>query len=306
MSIQKNPKTNSPKQSKSKSKSNRSRKARNKPAAYISTVRTSFSFKQTKDGATVQFQEIFPIFPSTAGLDIVIPISPTKWIGTRMASFASTYGTFRPIKLSVSYAPVVGTANSGTIASCAIYAGNRLPTVSSKEELVRTLASTAGGMLTAVYNRASVYVRCSTSLSQNSFPTTEISDDDIPMNIIFASNGVSQAYGYAIINGKFSFHNPQIGASPSPIAYNGFVEVQPDKDNDTTKFQLKTPLNVGTGTPVSFNLGEPMRNTTGAVVAPALTTLQGVLTAPNIITVATRFQQVANVFMSIIGRSPNF
>lgn len=304
MSSQKNTKKQNAKQS--NKQKNRKRRNRNKPAAYVSTVRTSFSFKQTKDGAVVHFQEIFPIFPSTVGLDIVIPISPTKWIGTRMATFASTYGTFRPIGLTVSYAPVVGTSMSGSIAACAIYAGNRLPTVSSKEELVRTLASTAGGMLTAVYNKAAVSVRCSTSLSQNSFPTTDISDDDIPMNIIFASNGVSQSYGYAIINGKFSFHNPQLGVSPVAIAYNGFVSVNPDKEKDETKFELRSPLDLGVGTPISFHLGAPMRNQSGAVIAPALTTLMGILTAPNIITVATRFQQVANVFMSVIGRSPNF
>lgn len=304
MSSEKN--SNQSPQPKSKKHNKKKRRNRNKPAAYVSTVRTSFSFKQTKDGAIVQFQEIFPIFPSTEGLDIVIPVSPTKWIGTRMATFASTYGTFRPMKLNVSYSPVVGTANSGSIAACAIYAGNRLPSVSSKEELVRTLASTAGGMLTAVYNRASVNVRCATSLSQNSFPTTDISDDDIPMNIIFASNGVSQSYGYAIIKGKFSFHNPQLGTSPTPVAYNGYVSVTPDEKNDTTAFTLRSPLDLAAGTPLSFNLGAPLRNQTGAIVAPALSTLNGVLTSPNVITVATRFKQIADIFLSIIGRSPNF
>lgn len=46
---------------------------------------------------------------------VVIPSNPAYWTGTRVASIASTYSNYRPIRMSFHYVPQVSVTTPGTV-----------------------------------------------------------------------------------------------------------------------------------------------------------------------------------------------
>lgn len=210
-------------------------------------VPSAFAFKtvanstlRTMRGGSVRLycHEQFAVWASTNDkVTFALPITPSKWQGTRTAQLCSTFSSHRPIYLRMSWKPTVGTTTEGSIAFGTIFAGNKV-SWNNLEEAQRALTSSNGGFLATVYLPSGRNVQLGTSLTQNTYPLNNIDPDDIPFWILGTSTLTSGNIGHLVIDAVFSLTNP-IASNISPLPSTQFVlTATHDADNDTTTMSL--------------------------------------------------------------------
>lgn len=177
----------------------------------------------TRSGAVHLYaRETFPITIAESDvLSFALPFTPSKWKETRTGTLVSTYQTFRPIKIRLTWQPSISTATAGTIAFGTVFAGNKL----SYEDAVsasNALISTNGGFQSTVWRMTSRMVQLGTSLPRNNYPTTAVNPDDIPLWIVSAVQGLEAEgiIGHLVVDMQLSLTNPVnsgINTLPSTI-----------------------------------------------------------------------------------------
>lgn len=242
-------------------------KARSIPAAYTSSSSAYASFN--KINSTISFQEMFTVDCSQGYF--VLPLSPTKWAGTRTRTLVQTYGSFRPLRIQVSYQPSVATSTGGVIAIGTVFNGNRIDLTSDVASNIGAISSLANSFMTQVYQRCSMPLRLGTALSRNNYPTTLIDEDDIPLWIVSQSTVASP--GFIIISGLLSVHNP-MNVQVSSISGSAVGSiVKPTEEGGETTLQIPAGNLSGgfaVGDTVKFVASKELQSTTGNIIYHAL------------------------------------
>lgn len=185
------------------------------PASYGWSGSATANLLNRGGQAIIQSREIFPVtYSSASTLDIMIPMNPAQWIGTRTAQLASTFAAYRPTQIKIQWFNSTGTSTPGTISVGTVFAGTTL-NLPDRATAGSVLPATNGGFITAIWRQQTTGVRLATSLRANNFPTNEIQADDIPFWIVASFNGVTASdntiLGNIIVNARFSMYNPTMG-----------------------------------------------------------------------------------------------
>jgi len=202
--------------SKSKAKSNRKTrrgKSKNLPAAigstnrpYYKTVSTSANSCRVKgyDMVSSSLQSPPPISEDMAVFS-VITANPAYWTGTRVASIASSYSQYRPLKFVAHFYPQVATTSNGLVT-----AGTLWNTDVRAAAFQQTLATSNGGRIYPVYSKAKHFINLKTALPRNMFDIAGYLDSKTnPFNFIACSfNYVGIVPGYYMIEWEYEFKNP--------------------------------------------------------------------------------------------------
>lgn len=218
------------------------------PAAYRTDLSTNASINVLNGRTTLFSREIFPIVKSENEIfDLMIPMTPTKWTGTRTSALASTYQSFRPLYVSISFMPTNGTSTAGSLAVGTLWDGNSSD-INSRTAAITQLPSMNGGFLTSLYTRCSRRVGLGTSLRANTFPTGDINSDDIPFWIIctcdsgnITNNGT---VGNLVVTSRFALHNAINRSVSSTGALNIPATIQKEAAQTPTYSILKVAKNV--------------------------------------------------------------
>lgn len=245
----------------------RGSKARSIPAAYTSSSRANASFN--KVNSTISFQEMFTIDCSQGYY--VLPLSPTKWAGTRTRALVQTYGSFRPLRIQVSYQPSVATSTAGVIAVGTVFNGNRIDLTSDVASNIGSISSLANSFMTQVYKPCSMPLRLGTALSRNNYPTTLINEDDIPLWIVSQASIASP--GYIVVSGLLSVHNPMNVQVSSVSGSAVGTIVKPTEEGGETILQIPAGNLSGgfsVGDTIKFVASKELSSTTGNVIYHAL------------------------------------
>lgn len=145
-----------------------------------------------------------------AGVFWTFPVNPVYWTGTQIAALASSFMSYRPMRIQVHYQPKVGTNTAGSV-----YFGTAFDKAVTSSNTPRMLTTSNGGFMTQVYNRATSNVRCGTSLPQNLYKIAG-SPDDVDSNpftmIAYTDANVAGAPGDFTISYVFKLANPGITA----------------------------------------------------------------------------------------------
>lgn len=265
----------------SKQVKNKSRKRRQRrrdftltraPAGFGATVRASTRLIQRDDGsATLITQEIFPIPAKRSGVSFMLPATPTKWLGTRAQTLASTYTSFRPLSVELRYLPTVSSASAGYVSIGTVFDGTRIPNGTDNDELARALAATNGGFITSCWQPAASHVGLGRNLRANTFPLYDVQDDDIPFWIV--ANASTSAPGYLLVRCRMTLHNPA-AAVLTPLALS--IDVY-GSDNVTGGIELNANVDnassvLTVGQAVALKLGVALNS-----VTPAMKTIYAVV-----------------------------
>lgn len=281
------------------------------PAAFSYITSSSAKLTYFKGEPRLHIREIFNVDTVTSGLSAAIPVSPTKWRGTRAASLAANFTSFRPIRCTIQWHPAVGTSQEGNIAIGTIFDGARLPT-GDWTGLSQSLTASNGGFMVTMWQPAASFVQLGTCLRDNLYPTYQINEDEIPFWVIAAGSVVKQSAGYIVINLVASLKNPINGIADPPTTYTGPTEFVHDDENKTTIMKvnnqlLNKALNVGTD--YSFVLRDILRGTSGQAIAqilsPIIATVKEVVEGKTIFTVDSN---IASQTMTgtLVGLCRNF
>jgi len=284
------------------------------PAAFTATFQSSSSIKTDSSGAaTLRCREIFAIEAQAEGASFMLPITPTKWAGTRTAVLASTYSSHRPLSISVKWEPMVGTSTSGSVAFGTVFAGVRLPSsTDTYVNLSRSLAATNGGFVSTIWDHHSSNVALGRNLRANQFPLYEVSADDIPLWLVLSSSVTAGPIGYLVVDAVFTLRNPLSGQSTPPITATATASfTHSNESNQTTMSVPRSAFNrvVEVGQNLAFAFARNLISVAGGVVNQILSPLIAsylrtendnyVFSVDNVI--ATQ-----NALSYVIGLAPNF
>jgi len=153
--------------------------------------------------------ELEQLDPKTQVLTI-IPSNPAYWVGTRVASIASSYQKFRPLKFTVHYVPIVSYLQQGNV-----FGGTLWDNLSiSKNQIQQTLVTTPGGLSTQACKPKSATVRCKGNLSKNLYSIggqlDELSNPFyyVAIGVGNFSNEQRVTPGFFWVSYTYSFKNP--------------------------------------------------------------------------------------------------
>lgn len=280
------------------------------PVAIGTQANTYASVKTHPDGsATLHVREIFPITQASKGLALAIPMCPTKWVGTRTASLASTYMSHRPLRVQWRYIPAAPSTLAGNIAFGTVWSGCRLTTSDDVQSLYQHLTATNGGAICSVWQPCGNGISCGRNLRANQFPLYEVNSDDIPFWIVVASDGDTNV-GSIMISADFTLRNPITPGTTPPASYSGPVQFT-QSENETT-FTL--PLSslgspVAVGQEFQFTPLSALQSRTADVMTTPLSVFMASIKtiAESVITFLVDPAFAGQSFRSVlIGRSANF
>lgn len=187
------------------------------------TMNTGASLRQRNGKTQLITREMFPIhYHPSQMFDFALPFTPTKWAGTRSAILTSTYTSFRPKSVLLHYQPCVATTQAGTISMGTCFDGASIA-FTDRQAAITALPSTNAGINTAIWSKVTRGVSLSTALRANTFPTSNVNEDDIPFWILIscASNlNDGDLIGNLTIESRIFLHNPITRANPSIAANN--------------------------------------------------------------------------------------
>lgn len=285
------------------------------PAAYGMTTQSYARLSSRRDGSTtLESFEIFPVTSQSAGLSYMLPMTPTKWIGTRTQTLASSFTQSRPLAIEIGWEPAVGTSTAGSVALGTVWSGARLPSESdSWSSISRSLAATNGGFITTLWKHMRRTVDCARNLRANGFPMYEVQPDDIPFWILVASTDTTDTViGYLTVKSVITLRNPICGSISPPISGAGKMEFTHDAEANTTTMSVnKNYINseISVGQDILFTFGRNLLNNVPAVLTQILSTVRGSLKA--IVGNNYMFNVDSNYATQqalgyIVGRSANF
>lgn len=245
------------------------------PSAFTSTYNANAFIRNIRGVPALHSQEVFPIKVSRDPVAFMLPLIPSKWVGTRSAALASTYTSFRPLSVEILYQPSVGTGTSGNLIFGTVFDGASV-NLSSLENSVTSLPATNGGFITQLYQPMSSKVGLATALRYNLFPLYNIGEDDIPLWLVVATQtglAVDTSVGNLVVRIKASLKNPSI--NPAPATSGVSIPLQFVHDNDTNKTTLyinKTLISqaLALGRDYLITFGKDLLNLSGAVIFRAL------------------------------------
>lgn len=236
-------------------KKNKPTRPRNIPGAYSATNRTTFNTRYL-DNTTIRVQGydlIYNIEDSIYdGPFCVIPANPAYWEGTRVASIANAYSQYRPISIHFDYYPQVSTMTNGNIIAGTLW--NNVPGNGATRQ---ALATSNGGKLFPIYQKASINVKLKTNLQQNLFNFQGfLSNETNPFTFIAMSQNVNNIKpGYFMVHYVYDFKNP-IGDGfeyATDVKTAGDVNIDDIWDNTTAMLLTETTLAaIGTKLLVQF------------------------------------------------------
>lgn len=187
------------------------------PLAIVKTFRRKMVV-QSKNGTsmTIAGKDLIYKIPDqlvTNGdysLMTIIPCNPAYWLGTRIATIASGYQNYRPIKFNVHYIPQVASTQQGNV-----LAGSLWSMSPSKENIQQTLKTSNGGILTQCYVPATSKIELGKNLQFNLYRMGGKFDQESNPFIFVAltiatidQNGTRINPGYFFVDYKFEFRNP--------------------------------------------------------------------------------------------------
>lgn len=209
---------------------------RRAPAALGRAYNRMSQVYKLQDGSVeLLAREVFFINNANAGIDRMIPLTPTKWTSTRAATLASTYMSYRPKDLIVKWVPSVGTSQSGYIAFGTVFNGARLNiSESHMEQLTQTLCATNGGFMTTAWNTYASRVTLGRNLDKNNYPLYQVGLDDIPLWMIVAKSDASLT-GYLEVTCSFTLRNPINPSDDPPVNGSGVFTFTQGEQYTTAK-----------------------------------------------------------------------
>lgn len=269
--------------------------------------------KAAPSGAILSSREIFPVTAQKAGLSYALPMTPTKWSGTRTCALAYTYSSHRPLKVRVYWEPAVSTATPGSVAIGSVFAGARLPNDSdSWSSISRSLAASNGGFICTIWDHHSRIVETGRNLRANQFPLYEVSPDDIPFWICLATSSTEGMIGYLVVETVFSLKNPLSGSMSQPITGAGQVSISHDDAQNTSTMTVNQSFfnkALQVGQDLLFTSASNLKNVAGNVMTSILSPFVGQVKS---ITTDSYVFNVDNNFATqqalgyVIGMSSNF
>lgn len=178
-----------------------------------------------------------------SGVFWTFPVNPVYWTGTQIAAVASSYMSYRPLRLRIQYKPKVGTSESGSVTF-----GTCFDKVVTASNLQRTLNASNGGFTTQVYHPSQTTISCGTNLNQNLYNTCG-SPDDVDVNpftmVAYTDCSKSGIPGEFVVYYTYKLTNPGItavydnsGYKETPIA-----KAAGDTVEDYTLEGLSTAIN---------------------------------------------------------------
>lgn len=186
----------------------RVRKTQNIPAASSGTNKVRF--KQTRVGpSTVRVSGYDLIYDTDErlvdGAFCTIPCNPAYWSGTRVATIATSYAQYRPISLQFDYYPQVSTMTSGNIVAGTLWNNNN-----GSNTTKQSLATSNGGKVFPIYQRASSRIKLKTNLTKNLYGFQGYLDPDTnPFNFVaIAQHSNNIVPGYYMVKYVYDFKNP--------------------------------------------------------------------------------------------------
>lgn len=184
----------------------------------IGTGARPYSRIFTQNGVThVSFCELFEVLndvTKTNALNWALPITPTKWTGTRTAQLTSTYSSYRPLQVRWTWVPGVPTSDNSMSAIGTTHDGVPFPTDASESQasVCSRVAALNGGKMFTTWTTCSSSVDLKTCLRANNFPTFDTNFDDIPFWFVQCHTKPGapkhESLGMIAISGVFALHNP--------------------------------------------------------------------------------------------------
>lgn len=244
------------------------------PAGYGYTFRQSY---RNAGNTVIPIHEVFTIKSADAGLSLMLPITLTKWTGSRAIHIAGNYIDARPLKLKYSWKPTVATSTSGSVAIGTVFSGARMTTDGTYDQISKFLASTNGGLITTIWKPASSEIQLKRNLRANNFPQYDVQPDDIPLWICLAtSDTTGNVIGQLYIDALMSFKNPTTPSMTPAVNAAGDdanVEHTAATTTDPAKTEFLIPAASGSfsqGASYYFNVARNLVNSAGQQLVPAL------------------------------------
>lgn len=263
-------------------KANRSQRTRI-PVAYGYSTSNYAKLDSSPSGAILSCREIFPVTAQSSGLSYALPMTPSKWAGTRTCALSYTYASHRPLKVRIYWEPAVSTATPGSVAVGTVFAGARLPNDSdSWSSISRSLAASNGGFVSTIWDHHSRIVTTGRNLRANQFPLYEVSPDDIPFWICLATSATEGMIGYLVVEAVFSLKNPLSGSMSQPITGAGSVQITHDDSANTSKMTVPQSFfnkALQIGQDLVFTAASNLKNVSGNVITSILSPFVGQLTS---------------------------
>lgn len=206
--VKKNIRKNVKNNNRRKSNKARTRVRNNIPGAYTSVNKTNFVTRYL-DNTTIRvsgFDLIYNIEDAIYdGPFCVIPANPAYWEGTRIAAIANAYSQFRPISISFEYFPQVSTMTNGNIIAGTLW--NNVPGSNTTRQ---ALATSNGGKLFPIYQKAKINVKLKSNLQQNLFSFQGFLGNDVsPFTFLAMSQNANNIKpGYFMVHYVYDFKNP--------------------------------------------------------------------------------------------------
>lgn len=187
----------------------------------------------------LRFREIFPVVapPTGSSLTFALPIAPQMWTGTRTQTLSTTWQSFKPLSLNIRWMPTCPTTTQGTISFGTIVGGIKMGVeVNDAQSIHAALCSTHGGFMTSVWRSAGSSVKLKGTLTKPLYPTSQASEDEIPLWVAAYSDWRENSNdGYLILSGTFKLANPGL---PAPTAHGRFdcdiVKINKGTQNEKT------------------------------------------------------------------------
>lgn len=254
------------------------------PVAYGYNTSTYAQLYQQNGNTFIRGREIFHVTVAQGAVDLMIPVSPAKWIGTRTATLCSTFTSFRPMQLEIRWQPTIPTSVTGTMSVGTVFDGAaiNLPT---KDAALVALPVTNGGFCTNVWKDCQRGVQLGTSLRANLFPLYQVDPDDVPLWVLCATDAVGEGnLGNLVIEYAFRLHNPANNPQTQTAALNIDADITHDETGDAPVSFLtiaKSAVNnvLSIGKDYSFFFNQDLNNTASANILRVLQNLRATLTA---------------------------
>lgn len=268
---------NKPKKSKQNGRTSRTRI----PVAYGYATSNYARLDSAPSGAILSCREIFPVIAQSSGLSYALPMTPSKWSGTRTCALSYTYASHRPLKVRVYWEPAVSTATPGSVAVGTVFAGARLPNDSdSWSSISRSLAASNGGFVCTIWDHHSTMISTGRNLRANQFPLYEVSPDDIPFWICLATSATEGMIGYLVVEAIFSLKNPLSGSMSQPITGAGSVQITHDDSANTSTMTIPQQFfnkALQIGQDFVFTAASNLKNVAGNIMTSILSPFVGQL-----------------------------
>lgn len=289
----------------------RSRTVRTPAAVGRVTIGTSTLSKIARDGSASLFvREVFPVSGVVSSV-LGIPVTPTKWTGTRASALASTFASHRPLYLHVRWVPSISTQTPGSIVLGTGFAGTRpVSDPADFNQLINQLKPTPGGFLTTGWKTMGSSIPLEKNLTQNQYPLYDIQSDDIPLWLLVGASSADVS-GFIEVTGKFTLRNPVAPMEP-PISGSGPATITHDDDAQTTTLAidnqyLNKPPNLGEE--IAFSAMKNLKNLAGGVISRVMTAVIGTViegvSGYTTLKLDPNFASQSSPIV-IIGRSANF